>query len=101
MTKEEMEAYGRQLQCLRERQRLTRDEVGLALGYTKTSARNVIGRWERGERLPHIYQIPVLMKLYHVSASDIMPRVAVEIPPRVPPRESEHRTLKPRRWWTY
>lgn len=102
MTAEQLEDYGRQLQSLREQAQLTRDEVGLALGYTKESARNVVGRWERGERLPHIYQIPMLMKLYNVrSAADLMPRVTVSIPPGYPyarERTEPLRHARPVRW---
>lgn len=78
------EQYGYMLRALRLKEGLSRADVGRRLGLCASA----IGRWERGERVPHVRYIEALAKLFHVSIYDVLPHTT----PATPTQESDWNT---------
>lgn len=63
MTRREGNPFGRRLQALRERRRINRKALGELCGLSK----GMIGRYERGERMPDIQTAMRLAAFFGVS----------------------------------
>lgn len=63
MTRREGNPFGRRLQALRERRRMSRKALGELVGLSK----GMIGRYERGEHVPDIQTAMRLAAFFGVS----------------------------------
>jgi len=77
------QAYGFGLRCLRLKEGLTQGDVARMLGLCPST----IGRWERGERVPHVRFIEPLAILLNVTLYDVLPHT-----PATPTQESDWNT---------